>query len=96
MGTDLKHLRLQTKKILPLLHKEYPEAEIALRFSNPLELLIATILSAQCTDERVNKVTPILFSRYKKALDDGVLSKQGQEHHCLLQRNCGGAQREPA
>ena len=69
MGTDLKHLRLQTKKILSLLRKEYPEAEIALRFSNPLELLIATILSAQCTDERVNKVTPILFSRYKKALD---------------------------
>ncbi len=47
----------------------YPEAECALFFRTPLELLIATILSAQCTDERVNQVTPGLFSRYRSAAD---------------------------
>ncbi|MBQ7294588.1 MAG: endonuclease III [Clostridia bacterium] len=46
------------------LEKEYPEALCSLEASNPLELLIATRLSAQCTDERVNKVTPALFSKY--------------------------------
>ena len=46
------------------LEKEYPDALCSLVASNPLELLIATRLSAQCTDERVNKVTPALFSRY--------------------------------
>ncbi len=56
-------------KILNILEEKYPDASIALRFSNPLELLIATILSAQCTDERVNKVTPMLFERYKRAED---------------------------
>jgi endonuclease-3 len=45
----------------------YPDAKCALHYANPLELLIATILSAQCTDERVNKVTPALFARYPDA-----------------------------
>lgn len=49
--------------------KAYPDAKIALRFSNPLELLIATILSAQCTDARVNEVTRVLFKKYRKAAD---------------------------
>jgi endonuclease-3 len=57
----------KSKRILGALEKEFPEARIALTFSNPLELLIATILSAQCTDERVNKVTPSLFNRFKNA-----------------------------
>ena len=43
--------------ILDIIDKTYPEANISLDFSNPLELLVATVLSAQCTDERVNKVT---------------------------------------
>jgi len=46
------------------LRKEYPDAECALRHRNPYELIVATILSAQCTDEMVNKVTPALFDRY--------------------------------
>lgn len=50
--------------ILRLLKKNYPEAHCALQFKNPFELLIATILSAQCTDERVNKVTKVLFEKY--------------------------------
>jgi endonuclease-3 len=45
----------------------YPDAKISLDFANPLELLVATILSAQCTDERVNKVTKSLFKKYKTA-----------------------------
>lgn len=57
------------KAIMEILDKEYPNARTALNFSNPLELLIATILSAQCTDERVNKVTPDLFKKYKTAKD---------------------------
>ena len=51
-------------EILRLLHAEYPDACCELDFSNALELLVATILSAQCTDARVNQVTPALFARY--------------------------------
>ena len=56
-------------KIFQLLIKEHPDAKIALNFSNPLELLIATILSAQCTDERVNIVTQTLFKKYTSPKD---------------------------
>ena len=56
-------------KILPLLKKEYPQAKIALNFSNSLEILVATVLSAQCTDERVNMVTKSLFKKYRKVQD---------------------------
>ncbi|UCG47544.1 MAG: endonuclease III [Phycisphaerales bacterium] len=55
--------------IWPILKKTYPQAKIALEFVNPLELLIATILSAQCTDARVNMVTKDLFKKYKSAAD---------------------------
>lgn len=57
------------EKILAILKKEYGEAECALNHKNALELLIATILSAQCTDKRVNRVTGPLFHRYRKAAD---------------------------
>jgi endonuclease-3 len=56
-------------KILAQLKKDYPDSSIALNYSNPLQLLIATILSAQCTDARVNVVTPALFKKYKSARD---------------------------
>lgn len=56
-------------KILSVLKKDYPQAKTALRFTNPLELLIATILSAQCTDARVNMVTKEVFRKYKSAVD---------------------------
>lgn len=56
-------------KIIELLQKEHPDAKIALNFSNPLELLVATVLSAQCTDERVNIVTQALFKKYTKPED---------------------------
>ncbi len=56
-------------KIIGLLEKEYPDAKTALHYSNPLELLVATMLSAQCTDKRVNAVTRDLFKKYKTAED---------------------------
>lgn len=56
-------------KIISLLAKAYPDAWCSLHYKNPLQLLISTILSAQCTDARVNLVTPKLFARYKTAED---------------------------
>jgi endonuclease-3 len=56
-------------EIIELLEKEHPDAKIALNYTNPLELLVATILSAQCTDKRVNIVTKTLFKKYRKAED---------------------------
>jgi len=56
-------------KIIELLEKEHPDAKTALNYTNPLELLVATILSAQCTDKRVNIVTKTLFKKYIKAED---------------------------
>jgi endonuclease-3 len=57
------------EEIIKILSKEIPDSRIALRFSNPLELLIATILSAQCTDVKVNQVTETLFKKYSSAKD---------------------------
>jgi endonuclease-3 len=52
-----------------ILDSTYPDTQCALTFANPLELLVASILSAQCTDERVNEVTAVLFKKYKTASD---------------------------
>jgi endonuclease-3 len=57
------------RTILRRLRVAYPRARCALRHDNPLQLLVATILSAQCTDERVNLVTPALFRRYRRTAD---------------------------
>lgn len=56
-------------KVLKILKKEYPDAKLALNFRNPLEILVSTILSAQCTDKRVNEVTKALFKKYKTVSD---------------------------
>lgn len=56
-------------QIIKILKKTYPDAKIALKFGDTFQLLVAVILSAQCTDERVNKVTPALFKRYPKVQD---------------------------
>lgn len=56
-------------RVITILKETYPRARIALNFSNPLELLVATILSAQCTDKRVNIITESLFKRYRSAQD---------------------------
>ena len=59
----------RAKRIIAQLRKAYPDAKCSLNHSNPLELLIATILSAQCTDERVNIVTADLFRKYRSCAD---------------------------
>jgi len=56
-------------EVIDKLTREYPDAKVALRFSSPLEMLVATILSAQCTDERVNRVTETLFEKYRTPQD---------------------------
>src|SRR5207344_324208 len=56
-------------QIIRVLSEAYPDAKVALHFSNPLEMLVATILSAQCTDEKVNEVTEALFRKYRTAED---------------------------
>ena len=56
-------------EIIKRLKKTFPEAQIELHFKNPIELVVATILSAQCTDKRVNMVTPALFKKYKTVKD---------------------------
>ncbi|MCX6771734.1 MAG: endonuclease III [Candidatus Micrarchaeota archaeon] len=61
--------RRRARKIILLLKKAYPGARCSLDYKTPLQLLVATILSAQCTDARVNLVTPALFARYKSADD---------------------------
>jgi endonuclease-3 len=67
--TESPNEKKRVRKIISLLKKAYPNAKCSLNHSNPLELLIATILSAQCTDERVNMVTPELFRKYKSCSD---------------------------
>jgi endonuclease-3 len=67
--TKIAGMESRVKDIIKTLGKEYPGARTALHFSSPLELLVATVLSAQCTDERVNKVTDALFKKYRSAQD---------------------------
>lgn len=71
----------RVKDIIKILTKGIPDTTIALTFSSPLELLIATILSAQCTDVRVNEVTATLFKKYRSAKDyaQGNLSELEQD-----------------
>ncbi|NUE02075.1 endonuclease III [Halorubraceae archaeon YAN] len=67
MGTPISDRHDQTLEVIDRLYDAYPDTTISLRFSNRLELLIAVMLSAQCTDERVNKVTKELFKQYQSA-----------------------------
>jgi len=76
MITDLKK---RTAEIIKRLKKAYPDAHCALNHTNPFELLIATILSAQCTDERVNIVTADLFRKYRGPEDFVKVSQQELE-----------------
>ena len=65
----IKKRRDRVAAILPILEAEYPDARCSLDFTTPLELVVATILSAQCTDARVNQTTPALFGRFPTAAD---------------------------
>lgn len=61
--------RREAAKVYRILSKSYPNVKCELDYKNPLQLLVATVLSAQCTDKRVNMVTPALFKKYKNAED---------------------------
>ncbi|HOU37203.1 MAG TPA: endonuclease III, partial [Candidatus Omnitrophota bacterium] len=69
----------KTAKLISLLDKAYPKARIALHFEDPVQLLVATILSAQCTDARVNIVTETLFKKYRTAADYARADTAGLE-----------------
>src|SRR4029453_4150401 len=64
-----RSVKSRLRQLLGILQETYPDAQCALNFTTPLELLIATILSAQCTDVRVNLVPPTLFQKYRTAAD---------------------------
>ncbi len=72
--------RERVAQLLDVWPKVYPDAHCELDFKNPLELLIATILSAQCTDKRVNMVTPALFKKYRTAADYAKAPQPELEH----------------
>jgi endonuclease-3 len=78
--------RERVDEIVRRLHELYPEADCALSYSSPWELLVATILSAQCTDERVNKETPALFARYPTI---EAMASAGQEEMEEMVRRTG-------
>jgi len=63
------------KDIIRILHQTYPNSRTALRFRTPLQILIATILSAQCTDKKVNEITPALFKKYSGTADFAVADR---------------------
>ncbi|MFI5374380.1 MAG: endonuclease III [Candidatus Rokuibacteriota bacterium] len=69
MAESLADKKARARKIVSRLARTYPDARTELHFTTPLDLLVATILSAQCTDERVNAVTAQLFPRYRRAQD---------------------------
>ncbi len=69
MGTPRDDRSEQTAVVIERLRAEYPDATISLDFSNRFELLIAVVLSAQCTDERVNEITETLFEQYQSPVD---------------------------
>lgn len=66
---EQENFKNRVKRIIEILEREYPGARTALNFRNPLELLISTVLSAQCTDKIVNKVTKNLFKKYRSVKD---------------------------
>jgi endonuclease III len=79
MKETKEQLRVRVGQIIRALKKTYPQATCALNHASPFELLIATILSAQCTDERVNIVTATLFRKYRKPEDYGAVSREELE-----------------
>jgi endonuclease III len=76
----LSQQRTRTDQLIERLKAAHPDARCSLSYSNPLELLVATVLSAQCTDERVNRVTQSLFKKYRTASDyAGALPEELEE-----------------
>lgn len=86
----MKQQNKSINEIIVLLQNEYPNAKTALLFSNPWELLVATILSAQCTDAVVNQTTPALFARFRtpgEYAEADIEELEGLIHSCGFYRN---------
>ena len=82
--------KLETVKIVEILKKTYPDATCSLDFTTPFELVIAIMLSAQCTDERVNKTTPLLFKNYntpEKLANINIKELEDIIHPCGFYKN---------
>jgi len=73
--TDVKSAQDRIPEIIRILRETYPDSRTALDFETPLQILVATMLAAQCTDERVNRITPALFGKYKSAEDFAKASR---------------------
>ena len=82
----MKMTKAQKYAILDKLEQMYPEAKAELVFSNPYEMMVATILSAQCTDKQVNKVTPVVFSRWP---DANTMAEANVEELFPIVKSCG-------
>jgi endonuclease-3 len=65
----MKDAKERVGEIIEILRKNYPKSRTALKFETPLQIMVSTILSAQCTDERVNQITPALFKKYRTSAD---------------------------
>lgn len=81
---------MESKKLVKILKELYPDAKCSLDFSQPFELVVAVMLSAQCTDERVNKTTPALFKKYKTPQDFAnadLADLQKMIHSCGFYKN---------
>ncbi|WP_277540645.1 endonuclease III [Haloarcula laminariae] len=76
MGTPLSSHEAQAEEVVDRLHEAYPDSTISLNYANRLELLVAVVLSAQCTDERVNEVTQELFEKYESPEDYAEASEE--------------------
>jgi endonuclease-3 len=81
LADDALELKENVGKVLVMLEREYPDAKITLEFNNPFELLVATILAAQCTDVKVNQVTRSLFKKFRtpedyKKVDSATLEEE--------------------
>lgn len=83
-------MKVQGKEIVEILKKQYPDAKCSLDFNTPFEMLVAVMLSAQCTDERVNKTTPSIFAKYNTPKDFANIELEKLEeliHPCGFYKN---------
>lgn len=83
-------MKKQSKEIVKILKKRYPDAKCSLDFKTPFEMLVAVMLSAQCTDERVNKTTPNIFAKYNTPKDFAEMDIEKLEeliHPCGFYKN---------
>ena len=83
MIESIKNKKKRIASIISILKDEYPDSKCSLIFNSPFQLLVATVLSAQCTDERVNKVTKTLFKRYPDSESFSSLGNSSQTSHGL-------------